>query len=145
MTSHNKGLVRRFVEEVVNRGNKKLLADLVAADHVRHAPDGDLYGHEGVRIDVAEWRAGFPDLTLVLEDLIAEGDRVVSRFVLRGTHAGPFRGVAPTGRRVELAGIGIDRICRGQLAESWLVVDAACLVRPPGAPPPSNREPRHPT
>src|SRR3712207_5588524 len=65
MSRRNKALVRRFVDEVVNRGNKKLLAELVAADHVRHAPDGDLYGREGVRIDIAEWRAGIPDLTLV--------------------------------------------------------------------------------
>ena len=133
MSSRNKALVRRFVEEVVNRGNKKLLAELVAADHVRHVPDGDLYGREGVRIDIAEWRAGFPDLKLVLEDLIAEGDRVVSRFVLRGTHAGRVWGFAPSDRRVELAGIGIDRIAHGRLAESWLILDTIGLLQPPGA------------
>ena len=132
MSSRNKALVGRFVDEVINRANKKALAELVAADHVRHVPDGDLYGREGVRIDVAEWRAGFPDLELILEDLIAEGDRVVSRFVLRGTHVGPFRGIAPTRRTVALAGIGVDRINRGQLAESWLVVDTAGLLLPPG-------------
>ena len=132
MSRTNKALVRRFVEEAVNRGNKHVLAELVTTDHVRHAPDGDLYGPEGVRIDLAEWRAGFPDLKLILEDLIAEGDRVVSRFVLRGTHAGPFLGVAATGRTVAVAGIGIDRISRGRLAECWLVVDTTGLLQPTG-------------
>ena len=129
MSRINKALTRRFVEEVVNRGSTAVLAELVAPDHVRHAPDGDLYGPEGVRIDLAEWRAGFPDLEIAVADLIAEGDRVVSRFVLRGTHAAPFLGVPATGRAVEVAGVGIDRIDDGQLAESWLSFDGLGLLR----------------
>ena len=133
MVAGNKAVVLRFVEEVVNRGDARLLADLVAARHVRHAPDGDLYGPEGVRIDVAEWRSGFPDLRLEVEDQVAEGDRVASRFVLRGTHRGPFLGVAPTGRPVAVAGVSIDRLAGGRLAESWISLDALGLLRQIGA------------
>ena len=133
MSDRNGALVRRFVEEVVNRGDTRLLADLVAARHVRHAPDGDLYGREGVRIDVAEWRSGFPDLRLEVEDQVAEGDRVASRFRLRGTHDGPFLGVAPTGRPVAVAGVSIDRLAGGRLVESWLSLDALGLLRQVGA------------
>ena len=133
MVAGNKAVVLRFVEEVVNRGDTRLLADLVAAQHVRHAPDGDLYGSEGVRIDVAEWRSGFPDLRLEVEDQVAEGDRVASRFVLRGTHHGPFLGVAPTGRPVAVAGVSIDRLAGGRLAESWISLDALGLLRQIGA------------
>ena len=129
MSARNKALGRRFVEEVVNLGRTDLLPHLVAAEHVRHAPDGDLYGPEGVRVDLAEWRAGFPDLRVVVEDLVAEGDRVASRFVLRGTHAGPFLGVAPTGRRIALAGVAIDRLAGGRLAESWVSLDCLGLLR----------------
>ena len=133
MSSRNEALVRRFWNEVINRGNTKALAELLAADHVRHAPDGDLYGPEGVRIDLAEYRSGFPDLSVTVEDLLAAGDRVVSRFVLRGTHAGPFLGLAPTGRAVAVAGVAIDRIAGGRLAESWVALDGLGLLRQLGA------------
>lgn len=141
MSAFNKALVRRFIEEVVNRNNARLLPELVAADHVRHAPDGDLYGLEGVRIDVAEWRAAFPDLCLALEDLIAEGDRVVSRFVLLGTQAGPFWGGPATGRAVAVGGVAIDRLAGGRLAESWVSLDAFAVLRQLAAPRPSRPAP----
>ncbi len=135
MVAGNKAVVLRFVDGVVNRGETKLLADLVAPDHVRHAPDGDLYGREGVRIDVAEWRSGFPDLRLEVADQVAEGDRVATRFLLRGTHGGPFLGVAPTGRPVAVSGVSIDRLAGGRLIESWLSLDALGLLRQVGARP----------
>ena len=131
--SANEALVRRFLTEVVGRGETRLLPELVAADHVRHAADGDLYGPEGVRIDLAEWRAGFPDLRLAVEEVLAAGDRAASRFVLRGTHAGPFLGLAPTGRAVAVRGLGIDRVAGGRLAESWVALDGLGLLRQLGA------------
>ncbi len=129
MSRRNKALVCQFLEEVVNCGNTKLLPELVAPGHVRHSPDGDLYGPEGIRIELQEWRTGFPDLVLAVEDLIAEGDRVVSRFVLRGTHRGAFLAVPATGQRVEVAGIGVDRVHEGRLAESWVSFDGLGLLR----------------
>ncbi len=129
MPNPNKALVRRFLEEVINGGNTALLAELATDDHVRHAPDGDLYGREGVRIDVAAWRAGFPDLRLVVEDLIAEGDRVAYRYWLYGTHGGPFLAVPAAGRAVAVAGFGVDRVVGGRLAESWVCFDAIGLLR----------------
>ncbi|MDP9370811.1 MAG: ester cyclase, partial [Chloroflexota bacterium] len=86
---------------------------------------------EGVRIDLAEYWAGFPDLRVVVEDLIAEGDRVVSRFVLHGTHLNPFLGLAPTGNAVVVPGVAIDRVSGGRLAESWVNLDLFGLVRSP--------------
>src|SRR5688572_29072872 len=83
--AHNKAIVRRLVEEVINRGDTRLLPALVDADHVFHDLTGDLYGPEGVGLVVAETRAAFPDLRVTLDDLIAGGDRVVRRFTLRGT------------------------------------------------------------
>jgi predicted ester cyclase len=129
MIAGNKAVVRRFVEAVVNRGDPRVLAELVAPDHVRHAPDGDLYGPEGVRIDVAEWRSGLPDLHLEVADQVAEADRVATRFVLRGTHLGPFLGLVPTGRPVAVAGVSVDRLAGGRLAEAWPCLDALGLLR----------------
>ena len=135
MSNCGKALVLKFVEEVVNRGNPRLLRALVSPDHVRHTSDGDLYGPEGVGIHIGEWRAGFPDLRVVVEDLIAEGDRVVSRFVLRGTHAGPFLWVPATGRAVAAAGVAVDRLAGNRLAESWVTLDVLGLLLQIGAVP----------
>ena len=124
----NKAIVRRLVEEVINRGDTRLLPALVAEDHVHHDLLGDLYGPEGVGLVVAETRAAFPDLRVTLDDLIADGDRVVRRFTLRGTHAGRYMAVPATGRRVEVAGIGIDRLAGGKLVESWINLDVLGLL-----------------
>lgn len=133
MSTCNKALVRRYLEEVVNGGDAGLLKELVAPGHVRHAADGDLYGPEGVRVELTDWRSAFPDMEIVVEELIAEQDRVVSRFLLRGTHAGPLPGLAPTGRSVAVGGIGVDRVVDGRLAESWVSLDALSLLRQLGA------------
>ena len=121
--SQNKEIVRHLVEEVLGRGHVELIPALVAADHVGHLPIGDHYGPEGVRIDVAAYRAAVPDLIVTLEDLLADGDKVVRRFSLRGTHRGTFLGVPASGQAVVLRGIAIDRVARGQLAESWVQVE----------------------
>ena len=110
MAEANETVVRRLMEEVLNRGQTGLLAELVAADHVGHDPLGDHYGPEGLRIVIAEHRAAFPDLRVTVEDIVAEGDKVVRRFTLRGTHGGPFMGIPATGRAVTAAGIAIDRL-----------------------------------
>jgi steroid delta-isomerase-like uncharacterized protein len=132
----NKAVVRRLVEEVVNRGNTDHLNELVAADHVGHDPLGDHYGPEGMRIVVVEYRTAFPDLAVTIEDLFAEGDTVSWRFTLRGTHAGPFMGIPPTGREVAASGIAIDRLVDvGQIVESWCSLNALDLLRQVGATP----------
>ncbi len=133
MPEGNEAVVRRLIEEVLNRGQTGLLAELVAADHVGHDPLGDHYGPEGLRIAVAEYRAAFPDLRVTVEDLVTEGDKVVHRFTLRGTHAGPFLGIPATGRAVAAAGIAIDRLTGGKVAESWVSLDALGLLRQLGA------------
>jgi steroid delta-isomerase-like uncharacterized protein len=135
MPEENESVVRRLIEEVLNRGQTGPLAELVAADHVGHDPFGDHYGPEGLRIAVAEYRAAFPDLRVSVDDLVAEGDKVVHRFTLRGTHAGPFLGIPPTGRAVTAAGIAIDRLAGGKVVESWVSLDALNLLRQLGASP----------
>jgi len=129
MTISNKQVVRAFTEEVLGRGKDHLLPTLISADYVLHLSLGDHYGADGTRIDIAAWREGFADLTLSLEDLLGEGDRVVRRFVLRGTHSGPFLGFAATGNGIEVSGIAIDRLHDGLIQESWMLIDLYGLVQ----------------
>ena len=127
------GVVTRLVDEVINGGNTRLLPAIVAPEHVTHDPTGDLYGPEGLRIDIAGYRSAFPDLRMTTEDYVADGDRVARRFTLRGTHQGAFMGVAPTGRRVSLDGLAIHRVAEGRLVETWLSYDLLGLMRQLGA------------
>lgn len=122
-SSVNKEIVRRLVEEVLGQGRLELLPDLVAADYIGHLAMGDHYGPGGVRIDIASYRRAFPDILVTLEDLLADGDKVIRRFTLRGTHQGTFLGVAASGRPVALRGIAIDRLAEGRLMESWVQID----------------------
>jgi steroid delta-isomerase-like uncharacterized protein len=120
----NKEAVRRLTEEVLGRGELTIISELVAADYVGHFPVGDHYGPDGVRIEVAAYRAAFPDLAVTLDEILADGDKVVRRFTLRGTHLEPFLGVPASGRPVVLRGIAIDRLAGGRLVESWVQVEA---------------------
>ncbi len=99
MTGTNEPIIRRLVEEVVNRGNSGLLTKLMAANHVGRDCLGEHHGPAGVRVVVNEYRTAFPDLAVTIEDLIAAGDTVTWHFTLRGTHAGPSMGIPrPSGR-----------------------------------------------
>ena len=134
MVEENEAVVRRLVEEVINRGQSALLAELIAADHVGHDPFGDHYGIEGARIVVAEYRTAFPDMLLTIEDLVAARDTVAWRFSLRGTHTGPFMGLPPTRRLVTAVGIVYGRLKEGLVVESWVSFDTLRLLRQTGAP-----------
>ena len=128
-------LVRRFVDEVVNRGHVELLKEFVAHHHVGHDPLGDHYGPEGLTIWVTELRTAFPDLLVTIGDLIREGDRIASRFTLTGTHRGPFMGLPPTEREVMATGFAIDRLRDNQFVERWSTIDFIGLMRQLGAMP----------
>ena len=129
----NKRLVRRYVEDVCNGGRTAGLDDLVADDHVLHGPLGNHCGLESIRLNVHGVRTAFPDLRVEITDLVAEGDRVARRWVATGTHQGDFLGVRPTGRRVRITGMAIDRVAAGKVAETWLDYDVFGLLRQLGA------------
>jgi steroid delta-isomerase-like uncharacterized protein len=120
MATGNKELVRRFVEEVVNRGRTDLILQLVADDYVFHCPDGDLYGRQGALLNVTEMHNAFPDAHMDITELISEDELVARRFVLRGMHLGSFLGLEPSGDEVAIPGIGLDRIANGRIAETWI-------------------------
>jgi predicted ester cyclase len=132
-TFDNKAVVRRFVEDVINRGDDRLLRELVSPKYVIHCPEGDLYGPDGARLDLMELRAAFPDLRLELTELLAEGDLVARRFTLHGTHSGPFLGLCPSGRQVAIPALGLDRVRDGRLVETWIAFNVLPPVQLPDA------------
>lgn len=125
----NCNVVRKFIHEAFNGGNFRILPDLIDPDHVSHLPTGDHYGPEGVRIDIAGFRAAFPDLELVIDQLIDAGDHVVYRFTAIGTHQAPFMGIPGSGRGVRVGGIGIDRFRNGKTVERWVQYDSLGLLQ----------------
>ena len=108
----NKTIARRLQEEVFGQGNLQVVDELLASDYVSHAP-GDpeqRRGVEDIKHIVRTYRSAIPDLTYTVEEQVAEGDMVVTRWTARGTHQGEFMGIAPSGNRIEVSGMSMDRI-----------------------------------
>ncbi len=117
----NKAIFRRYIEEVWNQTNLELV-DEIFDRYISHQPDGSVLerGPEDVKRFVSEFRAAFPDLRINIDEQIAEGDKVVIRATLRGTHQGEFRGMAPTGKEIEVKGFTDFRFSEeGKVVESW--------------------------
>ena len=136
----NKALVRRWFE-ALNTGPhgtwREAFDALVATTFVLHdpfAPPGLPAGPQGLKAYAYDpWFAGFPDSQMTIEDLIAEGDKVVYRGTIRGTHRGAFMGIAPTGKHVTFTGIAIFRVEEGKIAELWQNLDTLGLLQQLGA------------
>ena len=135
-----KNLMRYFIDEW-NKGDVEALNDVIEEtvdpDFVNHsaATLEDAWGQDGVKNVFGSFRSAFPDGRTTIEDLVAEGDKVVTRWTFRGTHRAGFVGLAPTGRRVEMTGINIDRIANGRFVERWYEMDRLGLMRQLGASP----------
>lgn len=123
-TQENKASARRFLEEVVNRGNVSVIDELASPDFVDHtAPPGVPAGDEGFKVFITMFRTAFPDLHYTIDDEIAEGDRVVQRSTARGTMKGDFQGMPASGRTATWSEIHITRFADGRAVEHWGVVD----------------------
>jgi steroid delta-isomerase-like uncharacterized protein len=129
----NKRIARLVLEEMWGKGRVELADQLYAPDWVDHVGTGpepsEVKGAEGIKEAVITFRAAFPDLAYTVHEVVAEGDLVVARFAARGTHRGPFLGVAPTGREVTYAGLDMNRVRDGRIVESWVHYDALGLLQ----------------
>jgi predicted ester cyclase len=126
----NKSAVRRFNEAFITGGDERAFQELVADDFVnRTALPGVDPGREGMLQTFQNvLRKAFPDLSVTIHDQVAEGDRVVTRKTLRGTHRGPLMDVAPTGRVVEISVIDIVRLRGGRYVEHWGINSLASVL-----------------
>jgi steroid delta-isomerase-like uncharacterized protein len=136
MSEENKALVLRYFEEIWDRGNLEAIDELFTTNFVRHGPtatEGEVRGLEEFKALVIMYRSAFPDLRVPIEDLLAEGERVVSRWRTRGTHQGELLGIAPSGNQASVTGIIIDRISGGKIEEEWVDYDTLHLMQQIGA------------
>ncbi len=136
MSEENKALARRWAD-IFAQGNLDLVDEIYAPDFVGHDPamPEDIRGVEGARDFYSMYRSAFPDAEITIEDQLAEGDKVATRWTGRGTHEGELMGVSPSGNRVEVAGITISRIEGGKVAEEWDIYDALGMMQQIGAVP----------
>lgn len=129
----NKALVRSFWDELYLKGNLGVIDQFVAPDVIDHNPlPGQGPGVEGVKQLFALFRQAFPDAQVSVEDIIAEGDKVVIRTSVCATHSGAFMGISPTGKTVSTSGIEIIRIAGGKMVERWGAADDLGLMQQMG-------------
>ena len=131
MTDSIKERARAFIEEAWSKGNLAIVDEMLAPDYVNHSPleSDQPAGRDGYKRAIVTLRTGFPDLTSTVEEVLVEGDRVVTRYTARGTHLGTFQGVAPTGKRIEASGTTIDRYAGGRIVETWDSFDLLAVYR----------------
>ena len=134
-TEENKAKVRRIIEEVWNGGNLAVLDELVAPNCVFHDLSTTFRGPEGIKRYVMMYRMAFPAVHFTIDDLIAEGERVVIRWTVTGTHKGELQGIAPTGKYVRVTGIVISRFAKGKVEEDWINFDALGMMQQLGVVP----------
>jgi len=135
--SANKEIVRRLVNGVWADRNLAIVDELIAPDYVGHDPTQPepIRGPEGYKQFVGMYQAAFEDGMVTIDDEIAEGDLVVTRWTGRGTHTGELMGIAPTGKEVTVSGITISRLANGKIAEDWELMDALGMMVQLGAVP----------
>ena len=133
--AENKALILRFYDEVWNKGNVDVAAEVFRDDYVRHdlRPGFAQPGPEGQAKIAADFRKGFPDLRFRVEIVIGEGDFVVARWTATGTHSGAWAGIQPSGAEVEFAGVNIFRFADSKVAEIWNHRDDLGLLEKIGA------------
>jgi len=138
VVEENKAKVRRLVEQLVNKGDLAVVDEIFASTFVNHSPaTGTTPDRQGIKQYITTVRSAFPDYHNVIEDLIAEGDRVAVRVICRGTHRAEFMGIAPTGKTVEFSAVSIFRFAGGKVVERWNNTDNLSLLQQLGMVPKS--------
>jgi predicted ester cyclase len=117
-TESNKALVRQYLTEVWDKNNLAAIDSFIAPDYIQHTRSVPP-GRPGVKLFFGLVRTAFSDLRYTAEDMIAEDDKVAWRWMIRGTHSGPFQQIPPTGKHITITGMSIVRIADDQLVEHW--------------------------
>jgi steroid delta-isomerase-like uncharacterized protein len=129
-SEESKVIVRRFWG-VWEEGNIDLVDELLAPDYVNHSPatPDQPTDPEGIKAVVGMFRGAMPDLRVIIEDMIAEGDKVVVRYTIEGTHEGELFGVPPTGQRLSIKSISVERVSDGKIREHWRITDSLDMMQ----------------
>ncbi len=130
----NKEIVRRYIDEVFNKGNFTVVDEVLAPGFVDHNPSpGQATGPTGAKEFARIYRTAFPDLKVHIEDMVAEGDRVSVRSTVRGTQQGMFMDVPPSGKQVSWQTMAFWRLDNGKIMERWSTHDNLGLLQQLGA------------
>jgi steroid delta-isomerase-like uncharacterized protein len=145
MDSDNKAVVRRFYEEVWNRGNVDVAFDVFADDYLRHdlRPTQAPPGGAGQAKVAADFRAAFPDLSFHVDLIVEEDDLVAARWTASGTHSGRWGDVPPSGSKVTFHGVNFFRLRDGKVVELWNHRDDLGLMQQTGSPIYAGAAPEH--
>lgn len=125
-TEANKAIIRRLFKEAFEQGNLTMLDEIIAPNQVTGGPSampGLPSGPEGTKMLITAYRNAFPDLRFTIDEQIAEGNTVVTRWTVLGTHKGELAGLPATGKAATVVGMGVDRIENGKIVESWGLFD----------------------
>jgi steroid delta-isomerase-like uncharacterized protein len=127
----NKALFQRYFDEGTNQGNLDVVEDLFAPDYKHHDPANPdvIVGNEGVRRHIQTLRGAFPDITFQVEDMIAQGDKVVIRWTANVTHTGDYFGIPPTGKSATITGMNTWQVQDGKAVEGWVNRDDVGLMQ----------------
>ena len=145
MSEENKAIVRRSYEEIINTGDFDRAEEFFTPNFVEHEQVPGLEGSpglEGFKQSFSMLRRAFPDLRMDVQDMIAEGDKVVAHVSVHGTHQGEFMGMPPTGNQIEITATDIFRLEGGKIAEHWGNSDTLGMVQQLGAMPPPQTDER---
>ena len=137
MSTDAKDVARSFYEEIFNQKNIHSIDRFCTTDFVDHnPPPGGKGSLDATKQQFLELVAAFPDVKMMVEDQIAEGDKVVNRVLVRGTHKGEYMGIPASGKTIEIGGIDILRMVEGKAVERWGYFDDVTLMQQLGAMPP---------
>ena len=129
MSIENKALIHRWFEEVWTRGRTSAIDEMLADDGVAHGLGDDLQGPAGFKPFHAAFRDAFPDMTIRIDDTIAEGDMIAARWTATGTHRGNGLGFAATGKPVKFEGMTFARMHGGKIVEGWNTFDQLNMLQ----------------
>jgi hypothetical protein len=136
-TEQNKVTASRWFHDIITQGQLAVADEIFAANHIIHDPHGPPggwpNGPEGLKMIASVFGGGFSGWTITLEDQIAEGDRVATRWVASARHTGSLQGMPPTGKEVRVTGVNVARFAEGKIVESWFNFDMLTLLQQLGA------------
>jgi steroid delta-isomerase-like uncharacterized protein len=129
MFQSNETTMRRFVEQVINNGNFRVLDEVIHPDYVYRSPDQALQGPEALKDLFTAYRTAFPDLHIEIGELVSTGNKTVISFTLSGTHEDDLMGIAATGRQVKVSGMTLSHFENGKIVEEWELLDRLSLFQ----------------
>lgn len=127
----NENLIRDYFNKLWNRGELDCISEIIDCNYINHSPGGrnPEPGPSGLKPIIEEIRAGFPDLNYEIEDLIITKDKVVARVTMTATHLGELWGINPSGAKIKVNQINIEKISNGKIVEHWRVTDELLLMK----------------